>query len=94
MANHAESFRPCFVCGGVDHLAQECPTFAEMRGMYEEQCNALGMYMKPVAPFSDTYNPGWRNHPNFSWKFENQPFAQPLNHILYHIIHLHLLGAP
>ena len=77
VANHAESFGPCFVCGGVDHLAQECPTFAEMRGMYEEQCNALGMYMKPVAPFSDTYNPGWRNHPNFSWKPENQPPAQP-----------------
>ena len=19
-------------------------------------------------PFSNTYNPGWRNHPNFSWK--------------------------
>lgn len=77
VANHAESLGPCFVCGGVDHLTPECPTFAEMRGTYEEQCNALGIYKKPFSLFSDTYNPGWRNHPNFSWKSENQPPAQP-----------------
>ncbi|CAL8988133.1 unnamed protein product [Prunus brigantina] len=23
-------------------------------------------------PFSNTYNPGWRDHPNFSWKNNNQ----------------------
>ncbi|XP_038974777.1 uncharacterized protein LOC120106013 [Phoenix dactylifera] len=72
-----ESHGPCFVCGGVDHLAQDCPTFAEMRGVYEEHCNALGMYKKPFTPFSDTYNPGWRNHPNFSWKSDPQHPAQP-----------------
>jgi hypothetical protein len=27
------------------------------------------------GPFSETYNPGWRNHPNFSWK-QNQPLNQ------------------
>jgi len=43
-----------------------------MRGVYEEQCNALGAYNKP---FSNTYNPGWRNHPNFSWRDSNQ--AEP-----------------
>jgi hypothetical protein len=24
-----------------------------------------------IEPYSETYNPGWRNHPNFSWK-QNQ----------------------
>ncbi|XP_024026577.1 uncharacterized protein LOC112093078, partial [Morus notabilis] len=43
-----------------------------MSGVYENQCNALGAYNKP---FSNTYNPGWRNHPNFSWRDSNQ--AQP-----------------
>ncbi|KAF5465392.1 hypothetical protein F2P56_015405 [Juglans regia] len=66
MATHVESFGPCFVCGGVDSLAQECLTFVEMTGIYEEQCNALDICKKPCAPFSDTYNPWWRNHPNFS----------------------------
>ncbi|XP_060972380.1 uncharacterized protein LOC115717959 [Cannabis sativa] len=41
-------------------------------GVHEEQCNALGQYNKP---FSHTYNPGWRNHPNFSWR-DNSNQAQ------------------
>jgi hypothetical protein len=30
-------------------------------------------------PFTQTYNPGWRNHPNFSWSGNSQrpPFQQP-----------------
>ena len=64
----------CFVCGGIDHLVQECPTFLEMKGVYEAQCNAVGMYQKPYPTHSETYNPGWRNHPNLSWKSNsNQP---------------------
>ncbi|KAK4478709.1 hypothetical protein RD792_014207 [Penstemon davidsonii] len=67
-----ESQDSCFICGGVDHLAQVCPRLGEMREVYEEQCNALGAYRKPFSPYSETYNPGWRNHPNFSWKSEGQ----------------------
>ena len=67
-----ESHDVCFVCGGAEHLAQDCPTYSEMRGIYEEQCNALGMYKKPYSPYSETYNPNWRNHPNFSWKSDQQ----------------------
>ncbi|PON42473.1 hypothetical protein TorRG33x02_335780 [Trema orientale] len=51
-----------------------------MRGVYEEQCNAIGMFRKPFSPYSDTYNPGWRNHPNFSWKSDpNQPTSSNNN---------------
>lgn len=64
----------CFVCGESEHLAQDSPTHSEMRGVYEEHCNTLGMFRKPLSPYSDTYNPGWRSHPNFNWKYDfNQP---------------------
>ena len=53
-----EAQKTCFVCGGVEHLAQDCPTYGEMRGVYEEQCNALGMFRKPFSPYTETYNPG------------------------------------
>ncbi|GKV31622.1 hypothetical protein SLEP1_g40296 [Rubroshorea leprosula] len=39
-----------------------------MKGVYKEQCNALGMVRKPFSPYSKTYNSSWRNQPNFSWK--------------------------
>jgi hypothetical protein len=25
-------------------------------------------FLKQNNPYSNTYNPGWKNHPNFSWK--------------------------
>ena len=39
--------------------------------------------MKPQAnpqndPYSPTYNPRWRNHPNFSYKNQNQESTPPL----------------
>lgn len=85
-ASRVESSRNCFVCGESEHPAQECATYTEMRGVYEEHCNALGMYQKPYAPFSETYNKGWRNHPNFSWKSDNhQPTQPPRTFKLLHI---------
>jgi hypothetical protein len=31
-------------------------------------------------PYSNSYNPGWRNHPNFSWRAQgNENFAQQFN---------------
>ena len=35
-----------------------------------DQANAINTLNKP-NPYSQTYNPGWRNHPNFSWRNNN-----------------------
>ncbi|MED6202225.1 hypothetical protein PIB30_103178 [Stylosanthes scabra] len=54
-----------------------------------EQVNYMGNQPRPPQndPYSNTYNPGWRNHPNFSWggnqgqrsnnNRQQQPFQQP-----------------
>ncbi|XP_024032297.1 uncharacterized protein LOC112094831 [Morus notabilis] len=72
MVARTEAHEPCFVCGGMSHLAQDCLTFGGMIGVYEEQCNVLGTYNKPYGPFSNTYNDSWKHHPNFSWRDPNQ----------------------
>jgi hypothetical protein len=60
----------CSVCASPMHQAQNCPS---MTVFEMEQVNAFNSFQKPSnGPYSETYNPGWRNHPNFSWK-QNQP---------------------
>ncbi|XP_058750988.1 uncharacterized protein LOC131624001 [Vicia villosa] len=50
----------CEICGMSGHAAPECHLLA---GVSTELVNyAQG------NPYSNTYNPGWKNHPNFSYK--------------------------
>jgi hypothetical protein len=45
------------------------PSFREC---LHEQAHALNSFQRPNHnSYSQTYNPGWRNHPNFSWKSDN-----------------------
>ncbi|XP_058759887.1 uncharacterized protein LOC131633190 [Vicia villosa] len=57
----------CEICGMTGHAAPECLFLA-------------GVSPKPVNyaqgnPYSNTYNPGWKNHPNFSYKNNNALYA-------------------
>jgi hypothetical protein len=53
----------CELCGVPGHIPSECQYLI---GTVPDQVNyAQG------NPYSDNYNPGWRNHPNFSYKNNN-----------------------
>lgn len=57
----------CEICGVPGHISSECKLLA---GIPSDQVDyAQG------NPYSNTYNPGWRNHPNFSYKNNNALFA-------------------
>ncbi|KAK8510799.1 hypothetical protein V6N12_009641 [Hibiscus sabdariffa] len=50
----------CVHCKG-NHNATDCPVM-------HEQASYLGNFNRNLNnPYSNTYNPGWRQHPNFSW---------------------------
>ncbi|EXC10638.1 hypothetical protein L484_025219 [Morus notabilis] len=54
----APAARPIRMCHDVSIFLAPDPvqqSYNEIRGVYEEQCSALGSYNKP---FSNTYNPG------------------------------------
>ncbi|KAL5549319.1 hypothetical protein UlMin_004550 [Ulmus minor] len=71
-----ESHETCFMCNGLDHTPRECPTYFEIKEIKDE-CNALGIpFRKTYDPYSNTFNPGWKNHPNFSWRSNAQPSPQ------------------
>jgi hypothetical protein len=65
--NAANTFpvESCSVCASPMHQAQNCPSMTIFAKM--EQVNAFNNFQKSsTVPYSETYNPRWRNHPNFS----------------------------
>ncbi|XP_054813362.1 uncharacterized protein LOC129314007 [Prosopis cineraria] len=61
----------CNQCNDM-HMPDQCPLY-----MTTESVNYMGKFQNPHNnPYSQTYNSGWRNHPNFSWSqgnSSNQP---------------------
>ncbi|KAL6325997.1 hypothetical protein AAG906_038489 [Vitis piasezkii] len=69
----------CLICKFTEYGVQSCPTLP-VQDMFTEQANALGTYKQysSNSPYSNTYNPGWRNHPNLSWREQGfQPQGMP-----------------
>lgn len=51
------------------HTIETCLSVNGYTECFAEQANSLNNYGKQFEnPFTKTYNPGWRNQPNFSWK--------------------------
>ncbi|XP_073133904.1 uncharacterized protein [Henckelia pumila] len=67
--------RVCGICTQVGHATDMCPTLQEGSA---EQVNAAGGFPGPPQqkydPYSNTYNPGWRDHPNL--RYGNPPANQ------------------
>ena len=58
---------PCFIFQSTDYQGEHYLTALSVRDMMAEQANAVGQYKPPTsAPYSNTYNPNWRNHPSLS----------------------------
>jgi len=66
----------CSLCASPMHFNKNHRSLSTVAEYPSEQVNAFNDYKKPTSgPFADTYNLGWWNHPNFSWK-QNQPLNQ------------------
>ncbi|KAM1787797.1 hypothetical protein ACFX11_038160 [Malus domestica] len=67
----------CGVCSIQGHVPEKCPQLIENGGW--ESANAIGFQSQNQSrhdPYSNTYNPGWRDHPNFKWRDPQQPQNQ------------------
>ena len=72
---------PCIICDDPTHSTINCPHLPQVKGaILIEQANALKYQRKPFnSPYSETYNPGWGKHLNFSWRNEEGPHNFPTN---------------
>ena len=69
---NVQQVKVCSICSLQGHASDMCPTMQED---YIEQAHAIdgfnGQPQRKYDPFSNTYNPGWRDHPNLH--YGNQP---------------------
>ncbi|XP_010242023.1 PREDICTED: uncharacterized protein LOC104586472 [Nelumbo nucifera] len=73
-AGNMQTVNACGICSIVGHQTNLCPTLQEEP---IEQVNAVGGFLGQLQwkydPYSSTYNPGWKDHPNLS-------YGNPQNH--------------
>ena len=72
-----QSAATCSVCSMHGHHTDQCPQLIANGGW--ESANAIGYQGQTQPrydPFSNTYNPGWRDHPNFKWREPQQTQQQ------------------
>ncbi|XP_073283453.1 uncharacterized protein [Primulina huaijiensis] len=61
----------CEKCGG-EHFVKDCQDGNPFYMQEETPVNQVGVQNRPRNDlYSNTYNPGWRQHPNFSWGGQN-----------------------
>ena len=69
---------PCITCQSTGHPEEHCPIAPSVRDLIAEHANAVGQYKpQPNAPYGNTYNPNWKNHPNLSWKPNPPTYVPP-----------------
>ena len=58
----------CALCASPNHFVSECPAVPQFSEFMHEQVQQAPVQQARRLgndPYSNTYNPGWRNHPNF-----------------------------
>ena len=72
------TIQPCFNCQSTYHQRKHCRMVPSVRDMNKEHANVVGQYKPPPnAPYGNTYNVNWRNHPNLSWKPNPSAYVPP-----------------
>ena len=69
---------PCEICGSIDHLTLNY----QVGSLFAQDTNEVNYVNnfnpRPTNdPYSSTYNPGWRNHPNFFCRANPNPSSMP-----------------
>ena len=61
------------------HPTEQCSLTPAMKDLMSECANTVGQF-KPLqsnAPYGNTYNSNWRNHPNLAWRPNPPPYVPP-----------------
>ena len=76
--NPAQS-NPCTNFQSPVHPVEQCLIAPTVKDLMSESANTVGQYkpQQPNAPYGNTYNSNWRNHPNLSWRPNPPAYVPP-----------------
>jgi hypothetical protein len=78
-AHTSTQLKSCSFCSSTMHHVNDCPTVGNYIDVSHKQVNAA-FSRSGNDPYSNIYNPGWRNHPNFSWMNPTSRNSNPGQH--------------
>ena len=61
------------------HPIAQCSLTTAVKDLMSECAHTVGQFkpQQPNAPYVNTYNPNWRNHPNLAWRPNPPPYVPP-----------------
>ncbi|XP_035546578.1 uncharacterized protein LOC108985990 [Juglans regia] len=75
----------CSLCTDSNHKTQDCLVMPVFQQSDSEQMQLVNWVNRAQnQPFSNTYNPGWRNHPNFSCRNDKPDRSPPPSQQPFH----------
>ena len=76
------SQQACFNCKSNSHPEEHYQVVPSAKDLMQEHAYVMGQNKQPTnAPYGNTNNPNWRNHPNLSWKPKPPTYAPPRAHL-------------
>ena len=70
---------PCTNSPSPAHPIEQCSLTPAVKDLMSECAHTVGQFkpQQPNAPYGNTYNPNWRNHPNLAWRPNPPPYVPP-----------------
>ena len=68
---------PCTNFQSPAHPIEQCSMTPAVKDLMSECAHTIGQFkpQQPNAPYGNTYNPNWKNHPNLAWRPNPPPYV-------------------
>ena len=79
VTDNTAQLNPCTNFQSPAHPIEQCSLTPAVKDLMSECAHTVGQF-KPQqlnAPYGNTYNPNWRNHPNLAWRPNPPPYVPP-----------------
>ena len=70
---------PCTNFQSPTYPTEQCPMAPAVKDLMSECAHTVGQFnpQQSNAPYGNTYNPNWRNHPNLAWRPNPPAYVPP-----------------